>query len=364
MTHLKIRHLVAKKQKAGHALYYWQPPKALREMGFLPRRLAERTNDLAEAITEAERLNAELDAWRAGLLPQVLKPYTIPWLIKQYRADESFTDLKPKTQQGYNQCLKEIEAWSQRAGHPPIKTVERRHTKEFYRSMAATPHKANAVLRVLRILMHFAVDEGYLDSNPAEKIRLKGCKPRDAVWKPQEITNFCRMACDEGRPSMALAVLLAANLGQREGDIIRLTWAQYGSQGISLRQGKTNAFVCVPVSEELRVALDKAPRTSPTILVSETTGRPYQAYNFGHVFREIARKAGIGDHLRFMDLRRTAVVWLAEAGCEIYEIAAITGHSLSRTVDIMEVYLPRNRVMARNAIAKLNEYRKKTKLEV
>ena len=65
-----------------------------------------------------------------------------------------------------------------------------------------------------------------------------------------------------------------------------------------------------------------------------------------------------------MDLRRTAVVWLAEAGCEIPEIAAITGHSLNRTSAILEVYLPRNTKMAQNAIAKLSKYRKRTELEV
>jgi len=361
MGQLKIRYLVAKRQKGGHDLYNWQPSEALRKVGFKAQPLGK---ILVDAIRKAEALNAEVDAWRAGMVPQVNKPYTIPWLVKLYKADEVYTDLKPKTQQGYDQWLKEIETWSQRAGHPPIKTIERRHAKEFYRSMAATPHKANAVLRVLRILLRFAVDEGYLPANPAEKIHLKDCKPRDAVWTAEEITQFCKVAHAENRPSMALAVLLGANLGQREGDILRLTWGQYTNQAISLRQGKTNAFVSVPVTDELREALASTLRSSPTILVSETTGRPYQSFNFGHVFREIARKAGIGDHLRFMDLRRTAVVWLAEAGCEIYEIAAITGHSLSRTVDIMEVYLPRNRAMARNAIAKLNEYRRKTKLEV
>jgi hypothetical protein len=46
------------------------------------------------------------------------------------------------------------------------------------------------------------------------------------------------------------------------------------------------------------------------------------------------------------------VVRLAEAGCTDPEIAVITGHSLERTRQILETYLPRTPEMARNAMAK------------
>jgi hypothetical protein len=90
MGMVKVRYLVAKRQKS-RILYYWQPNKPLRDAGFLPRRLAERTNDLAEAIREAEALNRELDAWRAGQQPVPVQPSTIPWLVKLYRSDPLLT---------------------------------------------------------------------------------------------------------------------------------------------------------------------------------------------------------------------------------------------------------------------------------
>lgn len=112
----------------------------------------------------------------------------------------------------------------------------------------------------------------------------------------------------------------------------------------------------------MREALAGASRTSPTIVVSEATERPYREDNFRHVFREIAQAAGI-EGLWFMDLRRTAVVRMAEAGCSTPEIAAVTGHELERTARILEVYLPRTPEMARNAVVKLERARKRTKLE-
>jgi hypothetical protein len=52
------------------------------------------------------------------------------------------------------------------------------------------------------------------------------------------------------------------------------------------------------------------------------------------------------------DRRRTALVRLAEAGCTDPDIAAITGHSLERTKQILETYLPRTPEMAHDAMAK------------
>jgi len=362
MARPKIRYLVAKLQKGGHMLYYWQPAATLRSAGFLPRRIAEATNTLTDAIAEAERLNAQLDAWRAGVQPVPLKPETIPWLVRHYQTDPRYTDLAEKTKQSYDWCMKVLEAWSERAGHPPLRSITRRVVRTFYRSMVdKTPSKANAVMRMLSILMSVAKDEGFVGENPAEKQHLRGTQPRQQVWTMDEVQAFCTRAADVGRGSIALAVLLAYNLGQRETDVLAMPWSKYDGDVIRLRQSKTKVLLDVPVLAELRDALDATEKKSPTMVVSETTGRPYRVHNFTHLFAEIRDAIGLR-HLQYRDLRRSAVVALAEAGCEIPEISAITGHSLARCVSILETYLPRNSMMARNAIAKLEEYRKRTKV--
>ena len=219
------------------------------------------------------------------------------------------------------------------------------------------------MLRVLRILLAFAVDEGELERNPAEKMRLKVSPPRHQLWMPEQIANFVATAETKGRPSIGLAVRMGEGLGQREGDNLRLGWTAYDGTVVRLRQRKTGKLIDVPVIADLRQALDQAPRTAATIVVSETTGKPYAEHNFVHLFREIATAAGLPTDLQYRDLRRTAVVRLAEAGCSVPEIAAITGHSLRTATQILETYLPRNTTMARNAIARLEEHRARTKLE-
>ena len=44
-------------------------------------------------------------------------------------------------------------------------------------------------------------------------------------------------------PYLRLAMLLAINTGQRQGDLLRLPWSAYDGTNIKLRQGKTGAYV-------------------------------------------------------------------------------------------------------------------------
>lgn len=362
MGNIKVRYLVVKPQK-NHSIHYWQPAKALREHGFQTRRLAEKSNDIVAAIREAEALNAELDAWRKGeKIDTTPKDGTIPCLVRLYQRSEKYANLVPKTQRAYDQCLQEIEAWSDRAGHPPINSITPLAVEAFYKSMADTPHKANAVIRVLRLLMNRALKYQLIDHNPAAKPELKTPPPRHHVWTDDAIEAVVSAAEDRSRRSVGLAVMLAAHLGQREGDVLRLAWSQYDGEYVSLRQQKTKKPLAVPATAALKRYLDLTPRSSILMVTSETTGRPYREDNFRHVFAVVRNSVGLSD-FQFRDLRRTAAVGLAEAGCTAPEIAAITGHTIETTQRILETYVPRTTPMARNAIAKLERNKQRPKLE-
>jgi integrase len=293
-------------------------------------------------------------------------PDRCPWLIQLYRQDARFTDLATLSQQAYDYHLRTIEAWSERAGHPPITTIERRHVKKFARSMAATPGKAQQVIGVLRTLFAFAMDEGELAVNHATNMRLKSNPPRYHIWTDEQVAALIQTSAGDGRPSVGLAVALAHNTGQREGDILRMGWSQFDGSVIRLRQRKTGVLLDVPCTAQLLEVLATTPRRGTVMVISETTGRPYGRSWFAEAFRVLARAAGIPDDLQFRDLRRTSVVRLAEAGCSVPEIAAISGHAINRTAKILEVYCPRNSTMARHAITRLEDYRRNvanTKLE-
>ncbi len=166
------------------------------------------------------------------------------------------------------------------------------------------------------------------------------------------MARFLRVA-----PSyLRLAMLLALNTGQRQGDLLRLPWSAYDGTRIKLRQRKTGAYVSIPVADALKAALDGASRRSPIILTN-SDGKPWSESGFQSAWGKATMRAEIHG-LTFHDLRGTAVVILARAGCTEVEIYSITGHKPGDVRAILTAhYLPRDAEVASNAIAKLNRYK-------
>jgi len=152
-------------------------------------------------------------------------------------------------------------------------------------------------------------------------------------------------------------MLLAINTGQRQGDLLRLPWSAYDGKAIKLRQKKTGAYVPIPVADELKAALDAASKQSP-IMLTNTDGKPWSESGFQGAWGKATIRAGICG-LTFHDLRGSAVVRLARAGCNEVEIYSITGHKPSDVQAILTAhYLPRDPEVAANAIEKLNAYKR------
>ena len=107
-----------------------------------------------------------------------------------------------------------IEKWSERAGHPPIKSITGKVAKSFYRSLKASPivrdqsqggapikdpvkaaqRRAADVIAMCRVLWRFAKDEGEVDTNPFTEMGVTGSPPRQQVWTDQQIADFVEAA--------------------------------------------------------------------------------------------------------------------------------------------------------------------------
>jgi len=373
MARIKIRYLTERSARRGGVRRFWQPSAALRTDGW---RMVRLPDDPAAAIAEAERLNALLDAWRRGedmrdvIPPAVKAPHrirpairTVDALIADYRAAEDFTRLRASTRRGYEQNLAIISDW---AGDAPVRALTPKRCRALHAQFKIeTPAKANAVLRVLRLLLEYGRRDDWIEINPARKLKLAGLPPSGRLWPREAVQLFARTADRMGRPSIGTAVILNEWLGQREGDLIRLSRSIYREGNLWITQAKTGAQVTLPVDmvPHLRARLEEelarqtvAEVTATTLIVSEVTRRPYEADNFRHVFAavraEAAKEMPEIAQLWFMHLRHTAITRLAEAGCELPEIAAITGHSLPTCQAIIDRYLIRTGELARAAFQK------------
>lgn len=348
MGRIRIRYF--KEKPSG---FYWEPTPRVRDLGFSPEPLGK---DRATALARAIALNDQVKDAKAGFESSQVRPGTVAELIHLYRQDDAYLKLADKTKRGYEQCLDAIEAW---AGDMQARSITRKAVKAWYRRMAeTTPAKAAAIIRVLRLLMQFGIDEGYREDNPATKMRLHTPGGNTLAWPDEHVSAVCKAAHDDGRPSIALAVTLAWCLGQREGDILKMAWNQYDGATITLRQGKTHHALAIPVLPELKTQLDAAmkARKSPLMVVSEKTGRAYGEHHFRHVFAEIRGKADVPKDYLFMGLRHTAAQKLGDAGCTEDEIRSITGH---KSRQVVSTYVKPSVTMAQSAITKLASARLK-----
>lgn len=285
---------------------------------------------------------------RAANLPAPPSPGSFSALVTRYRQSPEFTGLAEKTRRDYGRILRNLET---KFGPLPFAGITREVIYALRDSMASKPAMANYTLRVMRLLLTWAHERGLIATNPAANPKQLKVAPRSAVWSEDAEAAFLRVA----PPAMALALRLAINIAQRQGDILALTWNQYREGRIQLRQQKTGALVDVPCPAELRAVLDALPRVSTHIL-TDGRKRPFKADHFRHEWRAATLAAGL-DGLEFRDLRRTAMVRMAEAGATDIEISAVSGHDIDQTRRILETYIPRTTAMATAAVAKLDAAR-------
>jgi integrase len=180
--------------------------------------------------------------------------------------------------------------------------------------------------------------------------RLYHSNRSDLIWLPEQIAKFMAVAPVE----LQRAMILGLHTGQRQGDILHLTWTSYDGTWIRLRQRKSRRdgvpgpLIELPCTATLRRMLDGMTRDHALILTTKT-GRPFKKRYFAGLWDDATKTAGI-EGLHFHDLRGTAVTMLSEAGANPQMIATITGHSLKTVTQILERYLARTRGLAEQAI--------------
>jgi hypothetical protein len=224
----------------------------LRQAGFKSVPLGR---NLTRAVEKARSLNQDVKIWRSGGkldpgLPPKLRG-TVPYFIDLYQDSEDYRDKAAKTRTGYDRCLEILQDWSARAKHPHVATITRRGLRELHKSLRwpegepcghaegcpldricgagrNTPcpiqqlPNANAVIRVASILLGVALDEGLVTVNFAKGLKLPSAEGREQVWPDEAIEEFCAKAIAKGRRSIALAVRMGADFGQREADIRKM----------------------------------------------------------------------------------------------------------------------------------------------
>lgn len=281
---------------------------------------------------------------------------SIEALIDKFKYSGDWLKLRESTREIMAVNLRSVLA---KFGDMPVEALKDRRCRAVFLAWhdeiaKAHPRAADAKLSALQRVIGWAHDRALAPANPIEKFRRAYSSDRvEKIWLPEHIAAFEGAAT----PELSLALQLALHTGQRQGDLIRLTWTAFDGNGLSLIQSKTRARVYIPCTAALLAALQaEKQKAKGAYILTASNSRPWTPDALKKAWRSTFKESKIVDDLHFNDLRGTAVTMLAEAGCTVPEIAAITGHSLRSATRILEVYLSRTKALATAAIVKLNEH--------
>jgi integrase len=247
--------------------------------------------------------------------------------VSDYFASGEFREnLKPNTQKIYRLIL---EPLAQRHGTKPLVQLQRSHIKAWRDARSEKPGMANMVVKVVRALLIYAVDNNYrlaTEDNPLA-VRIKLFKLGEhRAWTDAACAQF------EARwPAGSMqrrAYLLAKYTGQRCGDLATMTRAHRKDGFIRVVQEKTGTELWIREHKAVAAELSSDTHIVRLRLLTKASGGEFDADSLSPWFADAIERAGLPDECVLHGLRKTAAKMLAEGSCSEHEIAAITGQSL------------------------------------
>ncbi|MFZ0321074.1 MAG: tyrosine-type recombinase/integrase [Candidatus Sulfotelmatobacter sp.] len=236
-----------------------------------------------------------------------------------------------------------------------IGTISKPAVREFrtarHKAKKLTETTVNRDVEVIRHLLYWAVDEGYLTANPLTHIHLP--KPRR---KPQPVMTLEEedKALRAAAPHMQDIAIAALDAGMRRNEILTqlMEHVDFARNVLAVTHSKTPEGDAreIPLTGRLRSVLLRIHLEKKTGLVFTFKGRSIQRIKTA--WKATIRRAGIR-YIRFHYLRHTFNTRLMEAGVIQDVRMALMGHSAGGTNAIYtHVELP----VKRNAIRKLEAW--------
>jgi integrase len=253
-------------------------------------------------------------------------PGTVNALVAAYYKSD-FRGLKASTQAHRRRIIERFRA---KYGDCYLKELQRNHIQDIISDMAeATPEAANNLVKILRVMLNYAVTANMIPNNPATGLkRYKSFGTGHHPWTEDEIAQFEATYAIGSKARLAEALLLYT--GQRVSDVARMGWQHVTDDAITVIQQKTGKALLIPFHPALKNILAALPRTNLTFVVT-ARGAAFTAQGFSAWFKEQCRAAGL-PHCSAHGLRHAAATRLANAGAGVNQIAAITGHASLREV--------------------------------
>lgn len=245
---------------------------------------------------------------------------TFKKLFEEYIKSQQFRKLSTRSKQAYFYAG---ELLSKHFDNTPLAEIKRPNIMRFQNETADRPAASNMAIRVGSVIFSYGVDMGYIDHNPASRLKkLKGGS--HLKWSVDEVKTMISL-CDR---RISTAVALAWYTGQRESDVLSMRWRDFDGEYMAVTQQKTGLEMKIKVHPDLVQYLASIRGAAPDDHYIVSGEKPVGGSAFRNMFKRRTDKLQI--RKVFHGIRKGVASSLAESRTPISEIAAIMGHKSIR----------------------------------
>lgn len=287
---------------------------------------------------------------------------TIDDLIEVYMGSPQYLALRGQTQKNYEYNLTRA---SKTIGAIKLKNLLVSDCKMAYQEwLQRGVRTANIISTIMSVVLNFGEELEVLTKNPMRLVSKMKEKQRKVMWTQSQVRVFLDCAYGEFKwRSVGLIVHMAYEFAQRVGDMRLLEWKnlELVLGTLHLVQSKKRAEVSMPIQEDLRKMLLLQQQdfgfqkyVTPHVYPKNGTYRPYTDVEVSPIVNEIKSACGLPAELQAMDMRRTAITEMVEAGVDTTQIMSVSGHNSPNS---MSPYLKHTFASANNALSRRGAYK-------
>ncbi len=291
------------------------------KLGTFPQMTIEQARKRAELVngTIAEKQNPA--AVRRAVKEEPTFGEVLADFIKKKRS-RSGKPLSPRTVEDYQALLANHLTSLSKLKLSQITTDRLRSLKI---ESAAQNNRARAVISSV---FNWARSEGITDvENPATAIKSRFIKSRERFLQPSELPRFMAAIKDS---RLGDFFLLALFTGARKTNLQEMRWQDLDLEDAVWKIPKTKngdglLIPLIPAALQL-IKKRASEKLLDAIWVFPGTGKTGHLVAPRKAWLEILDKAGLDEHLRIHDLRRTLGSWQARSGASLTVIGKSLGH--------------------------------------
>jgi integrase len=325
--------IYVRKSKSGSPRYYLDYSDAGRRIQRVCKKAASFEEAYAElrraVLREPGRKRAAFRDFAEEYLEDYAKPTKKSWKADKIRLDKLKKHFKEMD-------LRQIT---------PME-IERFRSSQL--TLGREKSTTNRYVALLKRMFNLAIEEGYMETNPARKVKMfsEADNLKERILTEEEERRLVESCCDHMRD----IVTFALNTGMRLGEILNLKWPNVDMRTgfIKVEFTKSGKTRFVPMNETLRAMLSR-PRKRGEEYVFTNPDSKDRFKETKRSFKTGCRKAKI-EGLRFHDLRHTFASRLIANGVDVGTVRKLLGHS---TLLITQRYIHTDEQTMRQAVGSL-----------